>query len=358
ESDPPHEGAEADRAGGRACQDRADGGTSVAPGDGRCLARALPSPRLPAAPSGLSAVPHERSDHTSFVRSAFRDTIEIDRAVRPRLGVVNCRLSQRAAARTPTLRRLAPPAPEDARGRLSMTVTVRMEFRWPLVLLAALVAAVGACAGADGGGSSGATGGGSASGGSPGSGGTTASGGAPGKGGAVGTTGTGGATSSGGTPGSGGATAAGGSPASGCGSGDASLPAEPTLPSSVCMTLPASKSVSATAIPSESNADTSAIQSALNGCGSGKAVKLTTSGSNNAFLTGPLKIPTGVTLWVDTGTTLYGMRDPKVYGSASALITVSGANSGIVGDGVIDGQGGEPNVGSSQSWWDQNAGSS
>jgi len=136
------------------------------------------------------------------------------------------------------------------------------------------------------------------------------------------------------------------------------LPAEPTLPSSVCTTLPASKSVSATAIPSESNADTSAIQSALNGCGSGKAVKLTTSGSNNAFLTGPLKIPTGVTLWVDTGTTLYGTRDPKVYGSASALITVSGANSGIVGDGVIDGQGGEPNVGSSQSWWDQNAGSS
>src|SRR6185312_16435666 len=66
ESDPPHEGGEADRAGGRACQDRADGGTSVAPGDGRCLARALPSPRLPAAPSGLSAVPHERSDHTSF----------------------------------------------------------------------------------------------------------------------------------------------------------------------------------------------------------------------------------------------------------------------------------------------------
>jgi len=28
-----------------------------------------------------------------------------------------------------------------------------------------------------------------------------------------------------------------------------------------------------------------------------------------------------------------------------------------VGDGIIDGQGGEPNLGSTQSWWDQNAGS-
>src|SRR6185437_10096779 len=59
ESDPPHEGGEADRAGGRACQDRAAGGTSVAPGDGRCLSPPLPAPTR--GPSGLSAVPHERS---------------------------------------------------------------------------------------------------------------------------------------------------------------------------------------------------------------------------------------------------------------------------------------------------------
>jgi polygalacturonase len=124
-----------------------------------------------------------------------------------------------------------------------------------------------------------------------------------------------------------------------------------------CATLQATQNVAANGVASETNPDTSALQSALDACSPGKAVRLTTSGSNNAFLTGPLKVPAGVTLWVDAGTTLYGTRDPKVYGAASALITVSGASSGIVGDGVIDGQGGEPNVGSLQSWWDQNAGS-
>jgi polygalacturonase len=86
-------------------------------------------------------------------------------------------------------------------------------------------------------------------------------------------------------------------------------------------------------------------------------VKLTASGANNAFITGPITVPAGVTLWVDAGATLYGTRDPNVYGSASALITVKGAKSGIVGDGIIDGQGGEPMVGSTSSFWDQNGNS-
>jgi polygalacturonase len=100
--------------------------------------------------------------------------------------------------------------------------------------------------------------------------------------------------------------------------------------------------------------DTARIQAALDSCATGHALKLSTSGPNNAFVTGPLTVPAGVTLWVDSGTTLYGTRDPNVYGSASALITVTGAGSGIVGDGVIDGQGGEPKIGGSQSWWDAN----
>jgi polygalacturonase len=116
--------------------------------------------------------------------------------------------------------------------------------------------------------------------------------------------------------------------------------------------------VAASALPGESSLDTSAIQSALNSCGSGKAVKLAATGSNNAFITGPLTVPSGVSLWVDAGVTLYATRDPSVWGSAAALISIAGAGSGIVGDGVINGQGGEPNIGSSQSWWDQNAGSS
>jgi polygalacturonase len=122
--------------------------------------------------------------------------------------------------------------------------------------------------------------------------------------------------------------------------------------------LLATQSVAAGALPSETSLDTSTIQKALNGCTSGQAVKLTTSGANNAFITGPLTLPAGVTLWVDAGTTLYATRDTAVWGSASELISVSGANSGIVGDGIINGQGGEPNIGSTQSWWDQNAGSS
>jgi polygalacturonase len=142
-----------------------------------------------------------------------------------------------------------------------------------------------------------------------------------------------------------------------CGAGDSQLPAEPTIPPA-CSILPATQSVLAGALPSETGLDTSAIQKALNACASGQAVKLTTNGANNAFITGPLTLPAGVTLWVDAGITLYATRDTNVWGSASELIAVSGANSGIVGDGIINGQGGEPNLGSTQSWWDQNAGSS
>jgi polygalacturonase len=47
-----------------------------------------------------------------------------------------------------------------------------------------------------------------------------------------------------------------------------------------------------------------------------------------------------------------------VYGSASALIAVTGSGSGIMGTGVIDGQGGEPQIGvtPTQTWWDVNGG--
>jgi polygalacturonase len=141
-----------------------------------------------------------------------------------------------------------------------------------------------------------------------------------------------------------------------CGAGDAKLPPEPTLPTA-CATLEATQSVAAGAVPDEKSLDTVALQAALNACATGQAVKLVASAAKNAFVTGPLTVPTGVTLWVDAGTTLFGTRDPSVYGSAQALISVSGANSGVVGDGVIDGQGGEPQIGQSQSFWDANAGS-
>jgi polygalacturonase len=154
-------------------------------------------------------------------------------------------------------------------------------------------------------------------------------------GGAAGTGGlpaTGGSTSSAGTPSTGGTTSTGGATASGgvdagtgsgtCGDGDPNLPPEPTIPPA-CATLPATQSVPAGGVPSEASLDTSAIQKALTACASGQAVKLTTGGANNAFVTGPLTLPSGVTLWVDAGTTLYATRDTKVWGAASALISVS-----------------------------------
>ncbi len=138
-----------------------------------------------------------------------------------------------------------------------------------------------------------------------------------------------------------------------CATIDATLPAEPVLPPA-CATLTASFAIVAGTPPGESSLDTARIQTALSGCAAGQAVRLTTSGASNGFMTGPLSLPSGVSLWVDGGVTLFGTRDPSVYGQATALISVRGANSGIVGMGTIDGQGGEPQLGGAMSWWDVN----
>jgi polygalacturonase len=159
------------------------------------------------------------------------------------------------------------------------------------------------------------------------------------------------------TGGAGGAPSDGGAAgSSACGAGDTNLPAEPSLPSTVCATLQASFAAVAGTPPSETALDTNRIQTSLSTCASGQAVKLVASGANNGFITGPINVPSGITLWVDAGVTLFGTRDPAVYGNASALISVRGTGSAIVGDGVIDGQGGEPQIGASQTWWDVNGG--
>ena len=201
------------------------------------------------------------------------------------------------------------------------------------------------------------SGGGNGTGGSPmGSGGSGAGGGAP-TGGSAGTATAGTAGGAAGGSGLAGRTGTGGQAAPGnpCATIDATLPAEPMIPPA-CETLTASFAIVTGTPPSESTLDTSRIQTALSGCAAGQAVRLTTSGASNGFITGPLNLPTGVSLWVDTGVTLFGTRDPSVYGQATALISVRGANSGIVGTGAIDGQGGEPQVGSTMSSWDVNGG--
>jgi polygalacturonase len=143
-----------------------------------------------------------------------------------------------------------------------------------------------------------------------------------------------------------------------CGAGDPNLPPEPALPTDICETLVADKS-----FPDEDNLDTARIQSALTGC-KGRTVKLVSNGPNNAFVAGHLSLDS-VKLWVDAGTTLYASRNPDLYqktgscgvpgindsGACNDFITASGNGPGIVGDGTIDGQGGEPLVGRDYSWW-------
>ena len=143
-----------------------------------------------------------------------------------------------------------------------------------------------------------------------------------------------------------------------CGANDPNLPPEPTLPTDVCQTLVADK-----AFPDEQHLDTARIQAALAAC-AGRTVKLTRDGTNDTFVAAHLAVDS-VTLWIDAGTTLYASRNADLYqktgscgvigvndsGACNDFITVSGTSPGIVGDGVIDGQGGEPLVGHDYSWW-------
>ncbi len=144
-----------------------------------------------------------------------------------------------------------------------------------------------------------------------------------------------------------------------CGEGDPNLPPEPRLPEQVCQVLSADKT-----FPDENRLDTQRIQAALTACQGVGAVKLVTDGANNAFVAAHLDVKS-VTLWVDSGVTLFVSRNPDLFqktgscGVAGAsdsdaclpFISVSGTSPAIVGDGVIDGQGGEPLVGHDYSWW-------
>lgn len=156
---------------------------------------------------------------------------------------------------------------------------------------------------------------------------------------------------------------------------------EPTLPPA-CITLKAAlTSDQATSGQLEAHADKSGsdksgldtlrLQTALDHCDKGHAVELAADGSDNAFLIGPIAFRAGVSLLIDKGVTLYASRNPESYaltpGSCGVvndsdhgckpLVTVrSATGSGILGDGVLDGQGGARLIvdGSiaNKSWWD------
>nr|ANJ43631.1 glycoside hydrolase family 28 [Peruphasma schultei] len=108
--------------------------------------------------------------------------------------------------------------------------------------------------------------------------------------------------------------------------------------------------------------DTEVIQKALDSCTKGQAVQL----SHGTFYSGPLTIPSGVNLLVDSGVTLKALTNPALYDlgantcgtldeygvGCKAFITMHGArSSGIYGKGTIDGQANVRMTGKNQTWW-------
>src|SRR5215471_5741886 len=90
-------------------------------------------------------------------------------------------------------------------------------------------------------------------------------------------------------------------------------------------------------------------------------LKVSSTGPGNSFISGPLNLPSGVTLWIDRGVTLFATRDAVAYvpkmgtycantaissskagssGNCTALINANYlVNSAVMGDGAIDSRG-------------------
>lgn len=112
--------------------------------------------------------------------------------------------------------------------------------------------------------------------------------------------------------------------------------------------------------------DTARIQAALDTCRSGHALHLAALHGRGAFSSGPLTLRAGVTLAIDAGVTLHASTNPLAYDRGArtcgtidasgkgckALISADGVNgAGIMGEGEIDGHGGQPIDGQAESWW-------
>jgi len=177
-------------------------------------------------------------------------------------------------------------------------------------------------------------------------------------------------------------------------SGDSRTVSEPSFPT-VCqqltaalLTNPSTQDLETSVDASDSNPDGGRIQAALDGCSSGSsgssvAVELSmdSAGVNNAFLSGPLHIPSNVTLVVDPAVTLFFSRNAQDYDSVQGThscgtINLARANSsclpmidipststnvGIMGFGKLNGRGGDALLNSfatsgyamptSPTWW-------
>lgn len=131
-------------------------------------------------------------------------------------------------------------------------------------------------------------------------------------------------------------------------------------------TLPTSCAVVAAEAAAPGRDDAARIQQAIDRCAQGGAVHLAAGGANASFTSGPLTLRSKVTLVVDAGVTLNASTNPMLFdrgektcGTLDAagkgcrpFITVDGASgAGIMGGGTIDGQGGQPIDGKSETWW-------
>ncbi|WCM92180.1 pectinesterase family protein [Acidovorax sp. NCPPB 2350] len=139
--------------------------------------------------------------------------------------------------------------------------------------------------------------------------------------------------------------------------GDRRTVRQPELPTQVCATL---------APPTDGQDSQPRIQEAIDRCPQGQAVRLTGHAAGGRFVSAPLAMKPGVTLWLDRGAVLAASTDPRAYDRGRGTCgTIDGEGTGcrpfilfertrgggIVGDGEIDGQGGQPIGTSGESWW-------
>jgi polygalacturonase len=112
--------------------------------------------------------------------------------------------------------------------------------------------------------------------------------------------------------------------------------------------------------------DTARIQAVIDQCAAGQALRLTGGGDKQSFVSGPLTLRSGVSLLIEAGVTLHASSNPKLYdrgantcgtidklgrGCKPFITADATRGSGIYGQGVIDGQGGNVVDGLTESWW-------
>jgi polygalacturonase len=109
--------------------------------------------------------------------------------------------------------------------------------------------------------------------------------------------------------------------------------------------------------------NSNAIQSAIDGCArmGGGTVRLPLVNGKGTYLTGPITLASHVRLLLDKGVTLLASTDHAKYRAAflnypyhaheALVLAYKADDTGIIGPGTIDGQGGAPASDGGPSWW-------